>query len=51
MRDDVGRRSYRSLINSLTDPQKDSVVFDNEHQLECYSIRGEKETVKEWRDR
>ena len=51
VRDKVGRRSYSSLVKVLSNPTKQSVLFDNEHQMECFTPQTSDEAKEEWRRR
>ena len=47
----VGHRSYSRLVNTISHSSKESVLFCNEHQIECFSSQQPHETAAQWKQR
>lgn len=47
----IGHRSYSRLVNTISHSSKESVLFCNEHQIECFSSQQPHETAAQWKQR
>ncbi len=51
IRNKKGRRSHSKLVSLLSKPEKQCVLFSNEHHVETFLPRLSEETTRQWHTR